>query len=1040
MATTNDPAVASLTLLNPRSMRLDIHPFLILHAVAVLYAFSAVHDAAANDWQRALAMLLPAVTFIAHGILLLATFWSLSFYATIRMAPASSLDTAQFVLVKPVSALESKPALCALQKHQSPIRFEAVKQMYMLNSDGVFERLRYPYENANLQTLLAAQGVKSHAAAEALRETYQENKVDIPLPEIRDLLVEQFLSPFFVFQTFCVVLWLLDDYWYFALLTLAMLVLFEYITSLNRRRNVQVARSMLRPPHVVYCKRGGQFERISTWELVPGDVFSLVPGEDPVPCDALLLCGSVFVNEAVLTGESTPKAKEAPAPADVVAEGVLPTRLEESRHVVLEGTVVLQRDVSAVDGKALAPDCGCCALVLRTGFGTTSGSLMRKIVHASERVTVDNTEVYAFMLILVVIACVASGYVLRVGLEDAARSRWKLFLHCIMVVTSVVPPELPMELSLAVTTSLSALIKKHIYCTEPYRIPLAGAIDVCCFDKTGTLTSDELRVQAVVGANGNVAAEGPSADALRVMGACHELALIAGDVRGSPSELAAFARSGFTLASTTRCVAGDGTMTTVIRRFAFSSELRRMSVVADRSGGGFEVLCKGAPEALRPLLAAVPDGYDDAANAAMGAGARVLCLAHKALPASKTREACAKLTRAEAECALEFDGLLCLENPLKPGTHEAVAALLRSGHRVVVITGDNALTAVAVAKRAGIPRADHYITGDELDATADAASVLVRDKAVFARVSPVQKERVIRLLKAQGLRTLMCGDGTNDVGALKCADVGVSIVSKGGVDEHPQRADDGGEAAQVRLGDASIASPFTAKMSSIRAVLDVVRQGRCTLVTTVQMFKILASNGLLHSMSMTVLYLRGVKQGEFQSTVAGLLVAFIFALLSFTQPLEHIATRRPVARIFCAPVLFSIAGQSLTHLIFLYNAAGLGEPAALPVNPDDDFKPNEVNTLVYIAGLACQANIFAVNYRGHPFMLGLVDNRPLFGLLLTAWGLALVLAMNVLPGILTGLLELVSVPSATTLVSWLLLDTAVAWTWELVVVRWALGG
>ena len=554
MATTNDPAVASLTLLNPRSMRLDIHPFLILHAVAVLYAFSAVHDAAANDWQRALAMLLPAVTFIAHGILLLATFWSLSFYATIRMAPASSLDTAQFVLVKPVSALESKPALCALQKHQSPIRFEAVKQMYMLNSDGVFERLRYPYENANLQTLLAAQGVKSHAAAEALRETYQENKVDIPLPEIRDLLVEQFLSPFFVFQTFCVVLWLLDDYWYFALLTLAMLVLFEYITSLNRRRNVQVARSMLRPPHVVYCKRGGQFERISTWELVPGDVFSLVPGEDPVPCDALLLCGSVFVNEAVLTGESTPKAKEAPAPADVVAEGVLPTRLEESRHVVLEGTVVLQRDVSAVDGKALAPDCGCCALVLRTGFGTTSGSLMRKIVHASERVTVDNTEVYAFMLILVVIACAASGYVLRVGLEDASRSRWKLFLHCIMVVTSVVPPELPMELSLAVTTSLSALIKKHIYCTEPYRIPLAGAIDVCCFDKTGTLTSDELRVQAVVGAHGDVAAQGPSADALRVMGACHELALIAGDVRGSPSELAAFARSGFTLASTTRCV------------------------------------------------------------------------------------------------------------------------------------------------------------------------------------------------------------------------------------------------------------------------------------------------------------------------------------------------------------------------------------------------------------------------------------------------------------------------------------------------------
>jgi len=86
-----------------------------------------------------------------------------------------------------------------------------------------------------------------------------------------------------------------------------MLVIFEYITSLNRRRNVQVARSMLRSPHVVYCKRGGQFIRISSWMLVPGDVFSLVPGEDPCPCDALLMAGNCFVNEAVLTGESTPK-------------------------------------------------------------------------------------------------------------------------------------------------------------------------------------------------------------------------------------------------------------------------------------------------------------------------------------------------------------------------------------------------------------------------------------------------------------------------------------------------------------------------------------------------------------------------------------------------------------------------------------------------------------------------------------------------------------------------------------------------------------
>ena len=128
---------------------------------------------------------------------------------------------------------------------------------------------------------------------------------------------------------------------------------------------------------------------------------------------------------------------------------------------------------------------------------------MRMILFSSDRVTVENVEVYYYLLILLVFALIASYNVLVEGLKNEDRSRYKIMIRCVLIVTNVVPPELPMELSLTVNYSIITMIKKHIFCTEPFRIPNAGKVNICCFDKTGTLTKNDLVIKGIAALNLN---------------------------------------------------------------------------------------------------------------------------------------------------------------------------------------------------------------------------------------------------------------------------------------------------------------------------------------------------------------------------------------------------------------------------------------------------------------------------------------------------------------------------------------------------------
>merc|ERR1719187_611261 len=340
-----------------------------------------------------------------------------------------------------------------------------------------------------------------------------------------------------------------------------------------------------------------------------------------------------------------------------------------------------------------------------------------------------------------------------------------------------------------------------------------------------------------------------------------------------------------------------------------------------------------------------------------------------------------------------------------------------------------------------------------LQSRQDLARRLLPHVRVFARVNPKQKEAVITTLKALGYTTLMCGDGTNDVGALKHSNVGVAILSgapakkkkskdnedddlnkpitmendkfdklkKDGKGKRPgsegprrpgltsqqarlekmmKELQEAEEASVVKLGDASIAAPFTSKSPSIVSINHVIKQGRCTLVTTLQMFKILALNALILAYSQSVLYLEGVKFSDGQATFQGLLLAGCFLFISRSKPLTTLSKQRPLPNIFNVYTIATVIGQFAVHLscmIYLTTEAYKREPREEFPDLEKEFAPSLLNSTVYIISMFLQVSTFAINYRGHPFMESLTENRSLLYSLAGAGGFVVMLALGWLP-------------------------------------------
>jgi len=1014
--------------------------------------------------------------------------------------------------------------------------------------DTLFHRLRYPI-NLPISTYRDSWS-KGHSSLETVKRShhvYGNNTTNVKLPYFSELLGPQLLAPFFLFQLFCVVLWSLDEYWYYAIFTLFALLLFESTVAFNRLKNLERLRGTLRHAYHILSYRYGQWIYLQTDELVPGDVVSLSStnvshgGEKlHVPADLLLLRGSAVVDEALLTGESIPQRKNA---LDMSSSSARLDMVEDHKQSILfAGTMLESHDTNSENNHddikiksstmpPPPPNGGIVCLVLKTSFETTQGSLLRTMTHSSKKNAdgIHTQDTFIFVAILLVCAVISAIFVFKQGWEDETRNRFRLILHVIIIVTSVVPPELPMELSLAVTNSVADLMRRcRVFCTEPFRIPWAGQVTICCFDKTGTLTSDEMQLKGVrlleTKNDTDKALSHPSKvdlpwETLRVMIGCQSLSMKADgkSLLGDPLERAVLQDTGFSIRGNNQLLVptnepkeNQPRRILIHHRFAFSSRLKRMTILlTEDSSKTVYGVTKGAPETIKDFLQNVPAQYDEIYRHHMQLGQRVLAMAYRNFGSSVSLNALKKGGREALETNLTFVGFLILDCPLKSDTKNVIAELNETGHEPVMITGDASLTAAEVARQVGIitgkktyelqcredcksnaiPDANTLanfefvplgasendplqaislsksnlamirkmkeqsegsfcVSGSVMsklglialqkasidisvaDSTTEDTNILlhpivqnvlkelVQIISVYARHAPRQKEAVVAAYNLAGEYTMMTGDGTNDVGALKRAHVGISIISAPELEAKQRSAtaaitkeqkkerkarkegkpkkkknrkleeslrliqEAQNELDQVELGDASVASPFTSRSMSIKCCKDVLQQGRCTLVTMLTIYKILGVNCLVNALVLTKLHMHGVKQGDRQLTILGIVVACLFLFVTRGKPLNMLSTTRPPASVMCPQALLSIAGQFLIHFSCIIIATDVSlafvDPYDPSIIPDASFNPNVLNSCTFLLTMLATVNTFLVNYRGKPFMQDLRDNKLLW--------------------------------------------------------------
>jgi len=952
------------------------------------------------------------------------------------------------LLYKPIHLLQAQKVLLKEKRFNQVFEEDLVKEqsgskidLFFINKKNkyvwddtldMFRKLRNVDEGMNQADFFAVEGLEGSEVKHRLKE-YGENIIKISVPPVLHLVIHEGLNPFFLFQAYTVILWSLQLYWKFAVIIAVTSVISVTVSVWETRRQNRNLRDKMKSESRVRTIRNNREVELSSKELVPGDLVLLpTTGGYTVESDCVLVEGSAVVNESMLTGESIPVTKVTiPEESDVKF-----VYDQQKQYVLYQGTEVMQGKVGSGSY--------CKAVVIRTGFMTTKGELVRAILFPPPLDFQFYSDFLKSVRVFLGLGLIGMAYSMYMWISNGGSFN-EIMLNSLDIFTFVVNPMLPPALTANNAFAQRRLQNKGIYCLHTKHINLCGGIDVVAFDKTGTLTEGDLDLAGVCETKEthfqDVVVDPsilpPDSMLVQTMATCHSLIKMDGQLRGYPMEIKLFDGINWelieqkgvainpsyglptpTLVSPKRGPKSKSSPSNLeialLKQYPFDSAVQRMTVVAKKKGSqNFTVFMKGAPEKVASFCKpnTIPGDFSILLEYYTKRGYRVIGAAAKSLQASLKWPEVDMLSRAELETDCEFLGLIIMQNLVKKETYGAIEELHSADIVTLMVTGDNILTAISVARDCQMVVPEQTIVrilaedipsgaGSQLTVTysmpeSETASIiqdtcqmqsmsndnyvfacdgktfsLIRSKEpelfkrivhrgkVFARMLPEQKIELIECLKGLGRQVIMCGDGCNDCGALKAAHAGISLST----------------------AEASVAAPFTSRNVNISCVPYVIREGRATMVSAFASFKFGVVFSFSQLISVLMVFYIGTEPSDNQYLVVDIgLAAVPILLIGNTAPHLVLGKRKPTRHLLSFLPMFSVVSflffQTLAYVfIWFYVRA---QPWFVEYQfVKDLFPPNKSfeQTNIFLYGCAASVIGAIIYSKGAPYRKPIYSN------------------------------------------------------------------